>query len=341
MSASLARPDLRFLHEGMQRLVRWWFGELAALLPFGVRHDIADLPVLRIEREALATPEALAARIAGGKPEAGRQQGVHLVFAADLALARRERLPAAVGKRLREAAALQVERGFPLLPEHLLWAVSDLGLTDTGHREIEIHAVRRADVAPIEAGLSVAGIPVALRSIERTDGTLLPLDAPSSGLFGRRRLPAMLLAGAALLLLAAAAVWLGRTAIGAAALERELTRSEAAMADLLELRDALDRRRQRHDVLAAALGRPQAGEAMDELARLLPDEVWIREFALDGAGLALAGIAPDPAALVLPLEASPMFEEVELDSVDAAPQEAGQGFRLRMRLTAHGQGAPR
>lgn len=341
MIASLARPDLRILHEGMQRLVRWWLGELAALLPLGGRHEIADLPVLRIERENLATPEALADRIAGGKPEAGWQQGVHLVFAADLALARRERLPAAVGKRLFEAAALQVERGFPLLPEYLLWTFSDLGLTDTGQREIEIHAVRRADAAPIEAGLSAAGLRVALRSIEMADGGLLPLDAPRSGLFGGRRLPAMLLAGAALLLLAAAAAWLGRTAIGAAALERELARSEAAMADLLELRDTLDRRRQRHVILATALGRPQAGEAMDELARLLPDEVWIREFALDGAALALAGIAPDPAALVLPLEASPLFGEVELDSVDAAPREAGQGFRLRMRLTADVQGASR
>jgi len=317
---------------GATRVLHWWAGELAALLPDVLGHRLPgagtrlllDLSgpgwVLRRRHGSRRPPRTIAS---GEDPGAGAAQlrelglagrRVELRVPAAQMLVWRLTLPLSAETELVSAVAFQIERRTPF----------DVGQTHFAHRvlrrdpaarqiEVEVALVTRAAAEAFAARAASLGLAaVALRgSAAETDESGWPRialpAAPARRSPWRWPLRALALSAA---ILAGAIV---QTALAERSrterhLDEMLRASRAAAESVQQQRQALERLQGARDFLIAHRREtPSVTRTLDTLSRLLPDQVWLTQFSLAGLNAQAAGHAPAASALIGLIDSAEAF----------------------------------
>ncbi|MEI9997329.1 MAG: PilN domain-containing protein [Rhizomicrobium sp.] len=361
MSAEGARAAqwLGMLRAGWQ----WWRDEIAALLPDGLRRQMASgvaIVAIDLESEAVVLRRFAAddvseiARIP--RPQFGAASlraalapylaGPRLLrdsFALRLpdgtALRRNLSLPLAARGNLASLLDIELERQSPLEPGEVY---HDYRVLRTDRRaariDIEWRIVRRRSV---EAALEIcrqAGVELAVIAFigdaAPPDGGDFPVVPRASlALRLRRRLVPGLLLLIAVLLLAVAAGAYGRNqaALDDFSMQRDEARSAARGSLLLEHQIAAARRRAA--LLLQEKQRPSVSRMLAETTQLLPDGSWLTVFAYRDGEVRIQGFSNAASSLIALFDASPLFTGAEFRAPLTQAQGSGlDQFDLAVRL---------
>jgi general secretion pathway protein L len=301
-------PTTLFYRDGLVRVFearRTGRVELGSFLLEPPRGASNRLPA-PIERLA---PSALLARLRGTKRLLLRLAPEHGLVARDL-------LPSGAEPDLRAIVAHRLDTLTPWTPEQALFDVVVAGRRPDGRIEVELAAVPRRLVERIRERLGELGIEVEAVDLGEAEG---PPSArfDLAGEAGRRGGSALRIAGAGVLgfLVLIGAAWAGSEihARGVVVAERERAAAalEARLSDLGALRDRLQGLRREAELVAERFAAaPSVLAVLDDLSRALPDEAFLSELELVSDRLAIAGYAPDAAAILPLLEALPSLEDV-------------------------------
>jgi general secretion pathway protein L len=349
------------LPTAVQDFLRWWGAELRELLPsrtFLLRNAHAPRLVLSVEgphlslllekagrSELFAAVEIEAdgdglielAQLAKARPELP----VGLRFGTQGCYVRRLELPAAAEADFGRILDLDMERTTPFRAADVLTAycIAPGIAAPHGKRALRHVIIKRRTIEPLIEKLRDLGIEPDFAdcwSEDRQSG--LPVNvlaAPRRA--GRWRGPGLLPAlGGVFVALAVAAVAVPilryQNALDALNAQTATAKSEAAT-----VRQAVEAS-QAASAQIAAMGRllkarvPLA-RIMEELTTVMPDSAWVSDLRIDGNVVEFTGFAKSAAALVAPLENSPLFVQASLTSpvvLDSA--EDKERFSIRLRL---------
>lgn len=351
--------------------LKWWRGELAALLPQGLRQRmIPPRPVLLVIPEAEG--RGLAVWAGGDTPEkrdtfgAGEDAGllrdrwralldafddgwpeVRLCLPGEDMLHCPVEMPIAVESNLSEALRYQLDQVTPFSADQVYF---DYDITrrdaEHGRLHIDLRLALRSRVDELRERLSAIGIrPHAIDCLDDDDEApvgagfnLLPLAQRPRYVYRRARIN-WILAGILALVLAAVmaeSLWLRHRTVEGLEREVETLRSEAdtVMALQRELEDALaaanflaERRRRQ----------PVSVRVLDELTRILPDDIWIMQMQMRGNELQLQGLADQSQRLIELINDSDLLAEAEFrGSVSTDPGSGRERFNARARIETQG-----
>lgn len=333
--------------------LRWWGGELAALLPRGGGHGKAvrlrlDGDGLQVETDgrpggrvklgkagqplAGAPLKAAAEAAAEGRP-------VALEIAPGQALARHIRVARAAESELAGVLSFEIERHTPFRAAEVVFAWRpDPAQDDPEHLGVELVAVPRRILDPLCAGLADHGLTPG-EILARPAADRAPVALPSAGEpppAGARVLLPALVTAALLAVAVLSPLW--RVEAAADARAAAVAQSRIAHAAGTDERRAAARNARAVRLLAdARAARPTVLATLDAVSALLPDGTWLMRFAMTGAEAVLEGRTQSAVDLVGRLEAAPMVDAVAY----AAPvtrDPAGGGERFGFNLTLAGGG---
>lgn len=306
--------------------LRWWRGELAALVPVrllgmfagGQRWYIvertADGWQLRRAGEGVAMadiPDAdpvehrasvLARSLAEAEPADRR---IALVLPSAQVLRRRLVLPVAAHDNLRQVVGFDLDRQTPFRPEDIHYGVRELNEPSPEGRFVaELSATPRASLDPLLdelADLGVAPDRVDVASGNDLAGLdLLPPARAPRRVDRRRRLNLLLVAAILLLTVGCMVAWLHNRA---AALDTMRAQVESMSSDAQRVKSL----RQRLTDSAGASGflahkkmeSPSVLPVIEELTNRLPDDTWLERFTLNATGqIGFQGQSPQAARLI-------------------------------------------
>lgn len=313
----------------------WWRGELRELMPPRWRQHGAPqrctliapnadgFTVYRRRGRTAAPIGRLTAEGARDTAQARHlqrsRQPVWLMLPAVDGLIARDSLPAGAERDLQKIMRHRIE---VLTPWPASTVHADARVTARradGTLAVDLAVIARDALDPLIARLAAMG--VAVDGADLANAAALPagfdfLHGTGGRRRGRRRLLPILSGGVVVLTLG------GWAAVNIIEIERELgqkRRHLAALderfADLPELRDRLESKRQRASFVAerrrAAVSPTVVLEVM---SRTLPDDVWLTELQLDGREVIASGYARDAAAVVPLIEGSRHFAQVRFRS---------------------------
>jgi len=342
----------------------WWSGELAAMLPGFLRRDFRRagraLVLLRQGAELAARQringrerelDRIDLHLASDKERLrfgrrlrrGRRRDAEVVLrlSPDDVLARRLELPLLADADLRNALYFEIDRQTPFRPEDTYFDYAVVSRRNEDKRlSVDLTIVPRKIVANAEAGFSEWGIAADAVEVEGAPDSA-PLHIPLHEAAGERRglgfgaalnvLMLLVIVGGAALAIQIPIEARQRVAERLAdSVHQARTRADAALALRKEL-DALletDRGLQRRKLEA-----PSSVRVLDEVTRLLPDEVWLTNMQLEGGEVRLTGYAPTAASLIGLLDASEHFRTPRFRSpVTQDARLAKERFTLTFEL---------
>jgi len=280
-----------------------------------------------------------------GKPE------VRLCLHPDQYLALPVELPAAVDANLDQALGYQIDQISPFRAEQVVFD-HRVERRDAERDRIEV-ALRIAPNEVLEPLLERAR---ALGAVVHVVDTLAGDDPPAPenfNLLPESRRPRYVHARArfnALLALGLVAV-LGLVMAQTLVLrERSVTElSEAADALRGEAREVIDLQQELEESLSAAnyladkrAAQPPVIELIDEVTRVLPDDIWLQQFQLMGSQLRIQGMADGSQRIIGLLDESPLFASPEITgSISIDPRTGQERFRSQVQvITGDGDGPP-
>ncbi|HWS77467.1 MAG TPA: PilN domain-containing protein [Thermomonas sp.] len=363
MSAALS-PLARFENagRGLRGLLAWWGAGLAAWLPSSWRQALAastDRLLLQVQGEGLQ----LRRQGAGGMqdiaslpvppaPAEGVDPlgGVLTRQAADLprwlllpaasGLRRHLLLPAAARERLREVLGFEIERQTPFAAADVYYDGRVLEVRDDGQLQAELVVVprARADAASAQLG-ALSGW---LDGIDLADADGRPLGVNLLPALQRhQRANPWRLWNIGLFALALLALLLGLSQV----LDNRRDAAAQLQADVAKRSvQAREVSRQRQRLVDAVEGgaylqaqrnaRPSVIEAMDELARRLPDGTYLEKVSIEGGQLTLIGLSNQAAALVGKLEGAKQWRAPALSgALQPDPRARSDRFTLVAQLS--------
>lgn len=336
----------------------WWFGELAALVPDGLRARLrGDGKRLLVE---VSSSGKQFYSLCGGNAELLADNDFSVMTAnkrspisAILALPRSEivrrstQLPFAAEENLREVVGFEMDRLTPFAREDVYYSCFT---TDRDAKSkcirVEVLLAPRDTVDSFLEALADEGINVTTVDIAGPEpGSLLGINllpvAPRTAPSKRYQAMAGLLtlASAALLFLAIQ-IPLDRKTDYAAALAEQVKAERVRVTVLQNLEQQIVELRKpevslvdlKHD---DALVLP----LLDQVTRLLPDDAWLSELSLNGDRLGLSGFSPDSSALVTTFEQTPRFTETVFRAPVILDTRLGlERFSLSLRVVAQEDG---
>lgn len=333
--------------------IGWWLDTLASGLPAGLRRWLGiDRPVLLVDlegdrahltRRTGGHDELLGTRIPGeGPPLLADDNRVVVRLPAEAGLRRTLDLPGAVEENLAgilDIVEFELERRTPFRAAQVFLDYRIAG-RNAGTQTLMVDlllAPREQVMQAYDAARDLGLAPHALTvgSGEETLGfNLLPpalRPAPP-----RRSGQAWAVAGGlAVLVLACLSPWL-RAELAVLRSADRLAQAEAQARPALELRARLDRRQQSFDAIATTVtGRAPATVLLEELTRLLPDNVSLSQLSIGAESIELQGTAASAAAIVPRLEASAWFGQAAFSSPVARDPATGlERFQISLKLKA-------
>jgi len=343
--------------------LRWWLGELAALVPaplrgafvgeaalLAVRIGEDEARIWRLARGARteigrvdlsageAQQRAVMAGLVGGRM---RRDAIVLALPAERVLRKTLDLPLAAEGELADLLRFELDRQTPFSPEQACYdyrvAARD---RQSGRIKVEL-AVAPRDV--VERALAIAagwglepGLVTAAGDEEAERAFDLSGRAAPNGFGGRAVLTAVLALAAAALLAVAVALPLQWQAAAADEAEQALAAARAAAREAADLREALGQRRQdSRFLLDRKLNTPMAVSVLAHLTRLLPDDTYLFELRLQGGRLRVRGYAPAASPLLELFERHPRLREARFESpVTRVPGIDKERFDLSAALAA-------
>jgi general secretion pathway protein L len=328
----------------------WWTGELAAMLPEGLRRRLTRRePVLLAESDAAAPGGfRLLRRTADGAlvPEPRRAAALGLPLwlrlPPEAVLVRRIDWPVMAPADLRRAIALDLDRQTPCAAETLWFDVEPVA-RDAARRRLHL------DLAVAHAA-TVEALRARLRDAQGVEPARIGLGLPEGGLRFTLRpgvggaAPAAIallprsLRGRLLLLCGL----LGVLNLGLH-LEAERARRERLDAAVIEarlraqrveaLRTQITERRQLRDDMMTRRADIGLLSVLEQLTRLMPDDAWLDSVEVRGGSLYVTGYAPVAATLVALIETSPMFADAQFRSPVVPDRARGrERFDMAIRL---------
>ncbi len=319
MTATLSSGPASDGGSALRRFVRWWGGELAALVPGALRRAaglespewliLAQADALRLRRRRgdglvdLGGLDALPARAVDAR--------IVLQIPAERAFVKTVRLPLAAAENLPEVLAFEMDRQTPFQPDQVHFGYTVLARDPAGKTlRVRLSVVPRAAVAELLGTLRRREITP--DAIEVVDADRL-IDVPGGGpaATGIGRLNGLLGTLCLLLLIAALASPLAAGYVRIADMERRIAdltpRAEAGLAR----RGDADRRTEGAlRAVAARAAAPAATAVLEEVTRLLPDDTWLAQFNIVAGRVEIEGSTASATALVPLLEGSPLFTAV-------------------------------
>lgn len=306
--------------------LRWWGGELAALVPVrwlgmfagGERWYIIERHAagwqLRRAGEATAVADmvdadpvehraATLARALGEADPADRR--IALLLPSAQVLRRRLVLPVAAHDNLRQVVGFDLDRQTPFRPEDIHYGVRELNeASPEGRFVAELSATPRASLDPLLDELASLGVAPDRVDVARGHDLagidLLPPTRSPRRADRRRRINLILIAAIVLLAVGCMVAWLHNRA---AALDAMRARVESMRDDAQRVK-AL---RQRLTDSAGASGflahkkmeSPSVLPVIEELTNRLPDDTWLERFTLNATGqIGFQGQSPQAARLI-------------------------------------------
>lgn len=360
-----AEMTLRRMQFAVRDSLRWWGGELDAMLPQRLRHMFwlgrSNL-VLDIDGDTLTahrvTPrfvEFIGSRslndnngsAADGMDlvtEAARARHVLVRLPPSAGLRRRITLPLAAEENLREVLGFEMDRYTPFLTEQVYYEYEVLSRSSASRKvDVELTVVPRERLQSVLERMQALGIEPDTITLRRSDSAagdsaeginLLPVElrAPRKPLARRVNLALALVLS---VLLATAFV---QPVLRDRALIRDL---EGQVASAQAQAVAARRVEEQIEALTAESDRldEQKRSALRMLdllravTRLLPDSTWVTQFEVQDNELQLRGISDEAAALVPLLESSPLLRGTRFRSpIIQDRRESGESFHLSSEI---------
>lgn len=340
---------------------RWWVGELASLLPAGLRDAFGggrdailidasadefvvtkragafETVVARVPRDEFAGRTLRLSVPPAEGLTAWLADPVILQMPADEALGRSLRLPRGARRNLDEILRHEVVRQSPIDAQHIYY---DYRVASGADETLDV-ALRIIRREPVDECLALcAGAGIAVSAVEfagdeaRADGGTFPVDSLAAR---RLRLqPRLIPAMMGIVLLLTAGV-LGAAYLRGASVAADLdARVEAARGNAMavqRLQQKLDAANRQAAFLARQKQNPAAVAVLSTVARLLPDNSWVYEFELNGDEVRLHGFSAQAASLIALFDASPFFTDAQFRSPLMQGATPGQQrFDLSVRL---------
>ncbi|MFZ5483284.1 MAG: PilN domain-containing protein [Pseudomonadota bacterium] len=324
---------------GVRRFFAWWWRELSALVPAGLKpfppsvrrflwvEFAAGHAVVR-RHEAGQSTELGRVDLNAGDPAARklafeamlgryRRQPIGLAIPAGQLLRRHIRLPVAARDNLRQVIGFELGRHTPFNGDQAWFDYREAGSeSKTGGIEVAVAVAARA---PLDQALSVLrewgrfpSLAVPSDEIGTTAryGNLLPLHLRPRGSWRSRLFFFIMVLVPLFLLFAALAVplWQKREVVFALQAEAGQARARAEAID--GLRQSLDQASAEYVfLLERKLRRPASVMMLEDLTRLLPDDTWLNQLEIKGPEVILSGETRSSSSLIRTLDKSVYLQE--------------------------------
>lgn len=363
--ASLDQLKLAWRRSPLPGFLRWWGGELTAMLPARLRGwvrrgpDVLWLSVggAQVDVRSVRTGALLATIDAGLAPDAQRaifQQAcagtdpddrrLLLVVPATQVLCRRLVLPAVAAADPQRVVGFELDRQTPFRADQLYYDVKlSRDVVPAGQVAMDLYAAPRAELDPLLERFALIGAHPDGVDVQRSDGALagvdlLPPARRPRKVDRRTRVNAILAAACALLLVLVLAAWLSNRRAQLATMQADVAAMRARATQSEQLRAQLA------GAIAASrfLARRKADTptplaVLDDLTRRLPATASLDALTLDDSGgLDIRGESAKAAALVDQLGKSKLFDSPQLQGVIQPDPATG---KERFELVAHLRGA--
>lgn len=301
-----------------------WLRELGAALPERFRIYIGDSRWLRVGEDDARAPGAEL------RPWA-------VLIEADKILLRQIELP--LVSRWQLTKLMQYEK-LQHVPLPLDQVITDFRIVErhnkTGRMRIELAIMRREMVKAALDSARAKGIEPDALAIPSDSGIWFarrPLQVRWQDILRRPHIQRVAIklvvpTGLALLCIVVAQGWAGRFA---ASREAEALTMRQQAAPIAPLRQQLTTLDTKLSVLVQAYAQPSAAAAIEEVARLLPDDAWLQELDIEDKTVTLRGTAQHATALLKIFSGSPLFSNVQFDApLTQAFTGGGQQFDITM-----------
>ncbi|WFP51307.1 PilN domain-containing protein [Methylomonas sp. EFPC3] len=350
----------------LKRFWQWWSGELAALLPTGLKRLLSDRSGVAIfspdqsnfridfHRETASEntviwqldPNAEDAyrNLKNLNPELDKAECL-LRLNPGQALQKRLFLPAAAQENLQQVVGFELDRYTPFSTEQVYFAANVLGKTEFGQIEVLLVLTPKPLLDDCLARLQALGVQPAAVDFSPA-ATVYPANVPRYTLLPEQYRPrpnnwvrtvhwslnALLL----LLLVAALAwpVWQEGEAVDTLkrqlkTLEKETTLIEAQQSEIDALREQTQR------LIGIKSDSPSLVAVLNELSVLLKDDTWLTHYQYAEKRLQIQGQSPAASSLIGVLEASPYFSNVSFVSPLTQDKATGrERFQISMDVAA-------
>lgn len=359
---NLAILAARYRASPLPAFFAWWRGELAALIPDHVRRRLMpQRPVIWIVPASTAAGDLEIWR-AGDPPQrmdifgAGEDPGllrgrwlealsrfedgspeVRLCLPASRFLAVPVTLPLAVETNLPRALSYQLDQLTPFRADQARY---DFRVNNRdgehGRIELDLRLAPLAEVTPLLDRLGAMGIrPHALDTLAENGNQP---DPEGFNLFPETERPRYVYARARLnwALLTAGAILLGMVMVQSLYLRGKTVRSlEAQAAELrAEAHAVLELRQELEDALLAAnflaerrRQQPVAIEVLAEVTEILPDNIWLQQFRIQGRELMIQGLADGAQRLIELVNDSELLDNAEFrGAINVDPASGRERF---------------
>lgn len=350
---------------------RWWIGELAALVPRGVRRlfspsasrlvvdvENGDAVALTLERAGevrelgrvdlrRGDPAAQLGRDPQALAGPGAERVVRLspedVVSASVVL------PSATEENLREVLAFEMDRYTPFRAEQVYYdyriAARD---REHGKLRVQLFATPRERLDPILETLGRWGLaPLAVEVREaREEGAappasvnLLPRGQRARGSGARSGWNRALAAAAAGLVIAAVAIPLVHKARLVETLRSDVADARRAAETVQSMRARLEESIEEVTFLTDRKhALPAVIDLLDALTRLLPDDTWLLRFELREDRMKIQGESPAASNLISLIESSDLFRDPSFVApVTQNPRSGQERFVITARIVRRGE----
>jgi general secretion pathway protein L len=363
----LERAKLAWRRSPLPGFLRWWSGELTAMLPAGLRAWVRRGPDVlwlgaaggnAIVRRA-RTGATLISIPPGLPPEIQRTEfaracaGIDpddrcllLVVPASQVLYRRLVMPAAAAADPRRVVGYELDRQTPFKPEQVYYDVRvSADSAPAGQVALDLYAAPRAEIDPLLERFNAIGAHPDAVDVQTPRGTLAGIDLMPPGRRPRRidrRGRANFILGLVCILLAVLVLsqWLANRRAALAEMQDEVQAMRAKATQSEQLRAQLTGALAASKFLVKRKSEtPSALAVLDDLTRRLPATAWLDVLTLDDSGgLDIKGEAAKAAALVDTLGSSRLLQEPKLQGV-IQPDPATGKERFEMVARVRQQGA--
>jgi general secretion pathway protein L len=348
--------------------LRWWGGELSALLPVRWRQAFAGgerwyvlergdgVWQLRRAGESLSIADAydtdtvdhraaLLARALGECDPADRR--IALLMPAAQVLRRRLVLPVAARDNLRQVVGYDIDRQTPFRAEDIHFGVRELGEGGPEGRFVaELAATPRASLDPLLdelTALRVAPDRVDVPLGYQLAGVdLLPPTRAPRRVDRRRRLNLALVAAIVLLLLGAMAAWLHNRQVALDTMRADVDAMQSDAQRVKALRQRLmDSAGASGFLVRRKSESPSILPVLDELTHRLPDDTWLERFTLNATGqIGFQGQSPQAARLIDALKGARSIGEPSFQgTIQADPTSGKERFYMQAKALMPKPGA--
>lgn len=343
------------------RFTRWWFDELAALLPARLRERraagqwlIVDLrnarlrarldgprPRLLLDAAGAGTPSAQEALARAAATVDPRRVRVRVVVPEHVALVRELELPLAAQENLREVLGFEMSRRTPFRVEDVHFDYRVLSHDPAAQRlRVRLTVLPRAQLAPLFAALRDWELEpahdVAMRRDD--DAAAASLSFQAAAYRPRPHANLNLVLGLAAVVLAGIALWLPVQAQREyrEALEGQLDQARAAAQTVAVLRERLGAEHEARALLTGArVGQAGMVGLLEVISRALPDGTFLFRLEIARGELNLHGSSDAASSLIAILEATESLHEVRFASpVTRDGASARERFHIVARIDA-------